>query len=130
MSKAGAGSSINPNDPFQASSDVLVKYVLEGHERGVNWVSFHPSMPLIVSGADDRTVKIWRMHDEKAWEVDTLRGHTNNVSSVQWHPRNENLIISNSEDKSIRVWDATKRSTVAAFKRSNDRFWTMAAHPL
>lgn len=42
--------------------DAVVKYVLEGHDRGVNWASFHPTLPLIVSGADDRQVKIWRMN--------------------------------------------------------------------
>ena len=42
------------------------KYVLEGHDRGVNWASFHPSLPLIVSGADDRQVKLWRMNDTSA----------------------------------------------------------------
>jgi WD40 repeat protein len=31
--------------------DVAVKFTLEGHTRGVNWVSFHPSLPLIASGA-------------------------------------------------------------------------------
>ena len=43
----------------------MVKHVLEGHDRGVNWASFHPSMPLIVSGADDRQIKLWRMNDSK-----------------------------------------------------------------
>ncbi len=47
-------------------------------------------------------VKLWRMNETKAWEVDTLRGHTNNVSCVLFHPRHE-LILSNSEDRSIRV---------------------------
>ena len=42
--------------------DAVVKYVLEGHDRGVNWAAFHPTMPLIVSGADDRQVKMWRMN--------------------------------------------------------------------
>ena len=42
----------------------MVKYVLEGHDRGVNWASFHPSLPLIVSGADDRQVKLWRYNGE------------------------------------------------------------------
>ncbi len=50
----------NGADMF-GNTDVLVKYVLEGHERGVNWASFHPTLPLIVSGADDRQIKIWRM---------------------------------------------------------------------
>ncbi len=44
------------------NTDAIVKYVLEGHDRGVNWVSFHPTLPLIVSGADDRQVKLWRMN--------------------------------------------------------------------
>lgn len=42
----------------------MVKYVLEGHDRGVNWAAFHPSLPLIVSGADDRQVKLWRYNGE------------------------------------------------------------------
>lgn len=50
-------------------ADCVVKHVLEGHDRGVNWASFHPSMPLIVSGADDRLVKLWRMNDSKVGRV-------------------------------------------------------------
>ena len=50
------------NDLF-GNTDAVVKYVLEGHDRGVNWAAFHPSSPLIVSGADDRQVKLWRMSD-------------------------------------------------------------------
>ncbi|KAL9252913.1 Coatomer subunit alpha-1-like protein [Drosera capensis] len=36
-----------------------------GHDRGVNWAAFHPSLPLIVSGADDRQLKLWRMNVKK-----------------------------------------------------------------
>ncbi|KAJ6375619.1 hypothetical protein OIU77_000576 [Salix suchowensis] len=108
--------------------DAVVKYVLEGHDRGVNWAAFHPTLPLIVSGADDRQVKLWRMNDTKAWEVDTLRGHMNNVSSVMFHAK-QDIIVSNSEDKSIRVWDVTKRTGVQTFRREHDRFWILASHP-
>ncbi|KAK8529965.1 hypothetical protein V6N13_102853 [Hibiscus sabdariffa] len=108
--------------------DAVVKYVLEGHDRGVNWAAFHPTLPLIVSGADDRQVKLWRMNDTKAWEVDTLRGHMNNVSCVMFHAK-QDIIVSNSEDKSIRVWDATKRTGLQTFRREHDRFWILAAHP-
>jgi coatomer protein complex subunit alpha (xenin) len=48
------------------------------------------------------------MNENKAWEVDTCRGHYNNVSCVIFHAR-QDLILSNGEDKSIRVWDMTKR---------------------
>ncbi|KAM3959798.1 LOW QUALITY PROTEIN: coatomer subunit alpha [Aphomia sociella] len=109
-------------------ADAVVKHVLEGHDRGVNWASFHPTLPLIVSAADDRQVKLWRMNDAKAWEVDTCRGHYNNVSCVLFHARHE-LILSNSEDKSIRVWDMTKRTCLHTFRRDNERYWVLTSHP-
>jgi coatomer protein complex subunit alpha (xenin) len=121
----GPGGS-SPQDVF-GTTDAVVKYVLEGHDRGVNWAAFHPNLPLIVSGADDRLIKLWRMNDTKAWEVDTLRGHFNNVSCVMFHPRKE-LILSNSEDRTIRVWDVTKRTGIHTFRRENDRFWIVTAH--
>ena len=85
-----------------------LQHVLEGHDRGVNWVAFHHSMPLIVSASDDRQVKLWRMNgeakplcsnfspyfasDSKAWEVDSCRGHYHNVSAAIFHPR-QDLIL-------------------------------------
>jgi len=116
------------NNELFGGNDALVKHVLEGHERGVNWAAFHPTLPLVISGADDRQVKLWRMNETKAWEVDTMRGHTNNVSCVLFHPKHE-LIVSNSEDRTIRVWDISKRLGVQTFRRENDRFWILAAHP-
>lgn len=66
--------------------------------------------------------------ESKAWELDTCRGHYNNVSCAVFHPRQE-LILSNSEDKSIRVWDMSKRTGVQTFRRDHDRFWVLGAHP-
>ncbi|KAF5182466.1 Coatomer subunit alpha [Thalictrum thalictroides] len=116
------------NSDLFGGVDAVVKYVLEGHDRGVNWAAFHPTLPLIVSGADDRQIKLWRMNDTKAWEVDTLRGHGNNVSCVMFHAK-QDIIVSNSEDKSIRVWDVTKRIGIQTFRREHDRFWVLAFHP-
>lgn len=110
------------------NTDAVVKFVLEGHDRGVNWVAFHPTLPLIVSAGDDRLVKLWRMSETKAWEVDTCRGHFQNASACLFHPH-QDLILSVGEDKTIRVWDLNKRTSVQSFKRENDRFWVIAAHP-
>ncbi|KAK3106740.1 hypothetical protein LTR53_018163, partial [Teratosphaeriaceae sp. CCFEE 6253] len=63
MARAGQ----NQADMF-GNTDAVVKFVLEGHDRGVNWVAFHPTLPLIVSAGDDRLVKLWRMSETKAWE--------------------------------------------------------------
>jgi coatomer protein complex subunit alpha (xenin) len=61
-------------------------------------------------------------------EVDTCRGHFQNVSGCLFHPH-QDLILSAGEDKTIRVWDLNKRTAVHTFKRENDRFWVIAAHP-
>ena len=109
-------------------TDVVVKFVLEGHDRGVNWASFQNSGQYIVTAADDRSVRLWRYTDSKAWEVEVMRGHSNNVSSAIFHP-NLDIIVSNSEDKSIRIWDMTRRTTINTYKKEDDRFWVLAAHP-
>ena len=36
------------NTDLFGGGDAVVKYVLEGHDRGVNRAAFHPSLPLIV----------------------------------------------------------------------------------
>merc|ERR1712137_95001 len=119
-----------PQNDLFGNTDVMVLHVLEGHDRGVNWAAFHPKDSLIVTGADDRQVKFWRMSDTKAYEVDTLRGHLSNVSSVLFHPR-RSLILSDSEDKTIRVWDMSRRISLKIFRRDSDkdRFWCLASHP-
>ncbi|KIL00335.1 hypothetical protein PAXRUDRAFT_130065 [Paxillus rubicundulus Ve08.2h10] len=117
-----------PNNFETFDTFSTVKYVLEGHDRGVNFAAFHPTLPLIVSAADDRTIKIWRMSETKAWEVDSCRGHFNNVSNALFHPKHE-LIVSCGEDKTVRVWDLAKRTAIQTFRREQDRFWVLAAHP-
>ena len=60
--------------------------------------------------------------------MDTCRGHFQNSSACLFHPH-QDLILSVGEDKTIRVWDLNKRTSVQSFKRENDRFWVIAAHP-
>lgn len=60
--------------------------------------------------------------------MDTCRGHFQNANGCLFHPH-QDLILSAGEDKTIRVWDLNKRTAVNSFKRENDRFWVIAAHP-
>jgi hypothetical protein len=51
-------------------------------------------------------------------------------ASLPTHPAClQDLIVSNSEDKSLRVWDMSKRIGVQTFRREHDRFWILTAHP-
>lgn len=117
-----------PQQDIFGNVNAVVKFVLEGHDKGINFAAFHPTLPLIVSAGDDRLVKLWRMSETKAWEVDSCRGHTGSVLSAIFHPQ-QDLILSVSDDKTIRVWDLNKRTPVKQFRREHDRFWLVACHP-
>ncbi|SBS95440.1 coatomer alpha subunit, putative [Plasmodium ovale curtisi] len=117
------------NNNMFGASDAICKFVLEGHEKGVNCCTFHHNLPIIASGSDDKLVKLWRYNDSKCWEMDTLRGHFNNVSSLLFYRTNDDLLLSNSEDRTIRVWDISKRTCIHTFRRENDRFWILALKP-
>eukprot|EP01114_Cavostelium_apophysatum_P001006 TRINITY_DN10870_c0_g1_i1.p1 TRINITY_DN10870_c0_g1~~TRINITY_DN10870_c0_g1_i1.p1 ORF type:complete len:813 (+),score=83.10 TRINITY_DN10870_c0_g1_i1:62-2500(+) len=106
---------------------VVVKFILEGHSHGINWASFHPKAPFIVSGADDKLVKLWKFTDTKAWLVDNFQGHRNNVDCVMFHPHGD-IIFSCSEDRTIMICDITTGNMLRHFVMS-DRQWILAAHP-
>jgi coatomer protein complex subunit alpha (xenin) len=105
--------------------DVVTKKVLEGHERGVNWVDFHPYGYQLVSGSDDKQIRLWDILNEDC-RSEVLRGHFNNVSSVKFSDDGE-LILTNSEDKTLKVWTNDHLKTcILTIKRDNDRFWSIA----
>lgn len=109
-------------------TDAVCKWVLQGHDRGVTWVEFHPNLPLILSSSDDRTLKVWRMSEARAWELDTCRGHSDDVTCGVFHP-SQDLILSCSADKTLRTWDSNRRVQLHSFKRENDKFWSVRFHP-
>ena len=80
-------------------------YTLEGHDKGVNCVSYYygGEKPYLISGADDRLVKIWDYQNKSC--VQTLEGHNQNISCVMFHPELP-IICTGSEDGTVRLWHA------------------------
>ncbi|EFC46387.1 coatamer alpha subunit [Naegleria gruberi] len=116
------------NQEFFNSGDAMVKYVLDGHDRGVNYAVFHPKTDMIVSASDDRTVRTWKVSDQRAWAVDTFSGHGHNVSCAVFHEKKD-MIISASEDKTLRFYDIGKSQFIRSYKREYERFWVLDVHP-
>ncbi len=48
---------------------------------------------MIVSGGDDRKIKLWKYNDNKGWEYDTIYGHTNNVCCTIFRENLNSLIL-------------------------------------
>ncbi|CBN76271.1 Vesicle coat complex COPI, beta sub-unit [Ectocarpus siliculosus] len=82
--------------------------------------------PDLLSGSDDRTVKIWDYQTKTC--VQTLEGHTNNVSAVLFHKRLP-IIVSAGEDGTIRLWHSTTYRAETTLNYGMERVWALAASP-
>ncbi|KAE9390029.1 WD40 repeat-like protein, partial [Gymnopus androsaceus JB14] len=78
---------------------------LEGHDDCVRAVTFSPDGTKIVSGSNDKTIRIWNA-TTSAQIGDPIEGHDDWVYSVAFSP-DGTRIVSGSHDKILRIWDAT-----------------------
>ena len=79
---------------------------LTGHTDSLYSVAISPDNKKIVSGSDDKTIRIWDL--ESGNLINTLTGHTDFVNSVAISPDNKKL-VSGSSDETIRIWDIYER---------------------
>jgi WD40 repeat protein len=73
-----------------------------GHTNAVNGVAISADGRLVVSGADDRTVRVW---DRASGQLlHRLEGHTDWVRGVSISADGR-WVVSGGDDKTVRVWD-------------------------
>lgn len=108
-----------------AGNNTSAHFTLNGHQRGVNCVEFAPAgdRPYIISGSDDRTVKIWDYQTHNC--IQTLTGHTNNVSTALFHPSLP-IIMTGSEDGTTRIWHSSTYRLETTLNYFLERVWSMA----
>ncbi len=76
--------------------------VLKGHKDWVTSVAFSPDGKTVVSGSEDKTIRIWSI--ESGMNVRTLRGHEAGVSAVTFS-KDGKRIVSGSWDKTLKIWN-------------------------
>jgi len=84
---------------WDVSSGKLLQ-VLNGHDDDVNSVCFSGDGLYVVSGSDDKSVKVWNAHSGKL--LQNLKGHTGYVWSVHWSEDGRYLV--SCSDGTVRMW--------------------------
>ncbi|PKN03824.1 hypothetical protein CVU75_00185 [Candidatus Dependentiae bacterium HGW-Dependentiae-1] len=94
------------NRPHITDQNAVVTF--RGHESVAMSVAFSPDGSLLASGESDRTVCVWPVTADGAFDHPmrqpaVLRGHCEQVWSVAFNPQGT-LLASGSGDKTIRLW--------------------------
>jgi len=88
---------------------------IKGHETSIYYVEFSTNSKYITSASQDGTIKKWSVTEaiknnkisspsrlNKPLEV--LQGHTGPVNRTSFHPHNSQIIVSASDDGTVRIW--------------------------
>jgi WD40 repeat protein len=101
----------------------LIK-TLVGHEGGRVWsIDFSPDGELLVSGSEDRTIRIWDAATGACLAV--WLAHEHWVRSVVFSPDGKR-IASSSFDRTIKIWDARTYECLQTFHGHQQRVVALA----
>ena len=81
---------------------------------GTNSVAFSPDGTILAAGNNDDTIQLWKVSSgQLADSPVVLVGHTGPITSVAFSPDSQSqLLASSSEDRTVRLWNVTSRTTI------------------
>jgi WD40 repeat protein len=112
-------------EPAKFKEYKLLK-TLEGHSNYVNSVAYSPDGTKIISGSEDKTIKIWDANTGEC--LKTLEGDSDYILSVAYSP-DDKKIISGSVDRTIKIWDANTGQCLKTLEGHSNRVSSVAFSP-
>ncbi|SEJ83837.1 WD40 repeat [Dyadobacter sp. SG02] len=84
----------------------------KGHTDDVLCASFHPAGEIVITGSEDKTIRIWGTESQD--ELDTFDEHDGAVNCIDFSP-DGTTFISGSSDKTIKLWDVSSKKCLQTF---------------
>uniref|UniRef100_A0A8V0ZBK1 Coronin n=1 Tax=Gallus gallus TaxID=9031 RepID=A0A8V0ZBK1_CHICK len=113
--------------------DVAVPTIQNGAAvSDLSWDPFDPQR-LAVAG-EDAKIRLWRvpeggLQDTLQEPEAVLRGHTEKIYSIRFHPVAADLLVSSSYDMTVRIWDLGAGREVLSLQGHTDQIFSLAWSP-
>jgi len=109
-------------EPIQTSQFTLTK-TLSGHLGSVWATAISNDGQTLVSGSEDKTIKVWDLATGKLRY--TLKGHTDTVRSLTLSADGKTL-ASSSGDQTIKLWNLQTGKLIETLKGHTSTVWSVA----
>jgi len=84
-----------------------LEQLFRAHNKGINAVAFHPTLPVVATASDDLSVKLWDVSTGEL--LDYFIGPARPPLSLSFSPSGK-LLAAGCADKTTRVWPVTSLS--------------------
>jgi len=91
-----------------------------GHTGWVISIAMSPDQSTVASGSVDKTIRLWNAQTGDCYCV--LHGHDHNITSICFSPSNPRLLISASDDKTVRQWNTSGYQIGPAYEGNGAAF--------
>lgn len=99
----------------------------KAHRDRIYDLSFNCEGTLLATGSGDSKVLTWDVTAGFS-KYSELKGHSELVERLAWHPTDPHILVSASEDKTTKVWDIRKKGFVVSHKNKNPNL-SVTWHP-
>lgn len=86
---------------WDLSTDRMLS-ALKGHAEGVSAIALRSDNCTLISGGNDKLLKIWNLNTGQQQKV--IAAHRDQINAIAIHP-NQPIFASASEDTTIKLWD-------------------------
>lgn len=90
--------------------------VLRGHKGAIMELQFNTDGSNIVTCGTDKLVCLWDV--DTGTRIKQMRGHTSFVNSCHAARRGPPLVVSGSDDSTIKVWDSRRKGEIQTFQNT------------
>lgn len=104
-----------------SSTNLTPRFNFEAHALKVRAICFSPDSKHVLTGSDDKTVKLYEISSNKAQHVNTFCGHRSNVTAVQFDRSFDGQkFASCSNDSSVIIWNAQSAQPYHIFQNLHE----------